>query len=68
MVEATIYLGGLEYSDAGGNHLRVKEITPTGFRGVWTYETGFSITVDSATGRVVREPSGHFCARRMPQA
>jgi hypothetical protein len=67
MVETTIYLGGLEYGDAGGNQLGVKEITSTGFRGVWTYALGFSVTVDSATGRVVREPSGYFCARRTPQ-
>jgi hypothetical protein len=66
MVGATIYLGALEYSDAGGNQLEVKEITSTGFRGVWTYARGFSITVDSATGRVVRDPSGYFCARRTP--
>jgi hypothetical protein len=66
MVGDTIYLGGLEYSDAGGNRLGVQEITPTGFRGTWTYSAGFSVTVDSATGRVVREPSGYFCARRVP--
>ncbi len=66
MVGDTIYLGGLEYSDGGGNHLRVQEITPTGFRGTWVYSPGFSVTVDSATGRVLREPSGYFCARRVP--
>jgi hypothetical protein len=68
MVDATVYLGGLEYSDAGGNRLGVREVTPTGFRGMWTYAPGFEVTVDSATGRVVREPSGYFCARRMPQS
>ena len=68
MVEATIYLGGLEYSDAGGDRLEVKQITSNGFIGVWTQDGGFSFTVDSASGRVVREPSGHFCARRVPQA
>jgi hypothetical protein len=68
MVDATIYLGGLEYSDAGGNQLLVKEVTSTGFRGEWTYSTGFSVTVDSATGRVVREPGGYFCAWRVPEA
>ena len=68
MVEATIYLGGLEYNDAGGHELGVKEITPTGFVGVWTYDGGFSVTVDSATGHVVREPSGYFCAWRAPEA
>jgi len=67
MVEGTIYLGG-EPSDAGGDQLAVKEITSTGFVGVWTYSGGFSVTVDSATGRVVREPSGYFCAWRAPQA
>jgi hypothetical protein len=67
MVRATIYLGGLEYSDAGGNSLGVQEITPSGFRGVWTYSTGFSVTMDSATGRVIRDPSGYFCARRAPE-
>jgi hypothetical protein len=64
MVGNTIYLGGLEYSDRGVNHLRVQEITPTSFRGTWTYSPGFSVTVDSATGRVLQEPSGYFCARR----
>lgn len=68
MVEATIYLGGLEYSDAGGNELEVKEITSGGFRGVWTYSRGFSVTVDSASGRVVREVGGYFCAQRIPKA
>ncbi len=67
MVGATIHLGGLEYSDAGGNRLGVQEITPSGFRGVWTYSTGFSVTMDSATGRVIRDPSGYFCARRAPE-
>jgi hypothetical protein len=67
MVDATIYLGGLEYSDAGGDQLGVTKITPTGFVGLWTHSSGFSITVDSATGRVVREPSGYFCAWRLPQ-
>lgn len=68
MVDGTIHLGGLEYSDAGGNQLGVKEITSTGFRGAWTYATGFAIVVDSVSGRVVREPSGYFCARRIPQS
>ena len=68
MVEATIYLGGLEYSDAGGDQLKVTNITSTGFVGLWTNSSGFSVTLDSATGRVVREPSGYFCARRLPQA
>jgi hypothetical protein len=68
MVDATIYLGGLEYSDQGGNQLLVEEVTSTGFRGEWTYSTGFSVTVDSATGRVVREPGGYFCAWRVPEA
>jgi hypothetical protein len=66
MAGDTIYLGGLEYSDGGGNHLGVQEITPTGFRGTWIYSPGFSVTVDSATGRVIREPSGYFCGRRAP--
>jgi hypothetical protein len=68
MVAATIYLGGLEYSEAGGHELGVEEITSTGFRGVWTYSKGFSVTVDSALGRVVREPGGYFCAKRIPKA
>jgi hypothetical protein len=63
MVGATIYLGGLEYSDAGANQLTVQQITPAGFGGKWLYASGFSVTVDSATGRVVREPNGYFCAR-----
>jgi len=65
--EGTTYLGG-EPSDAGGDQLAVQEITSTGFAGVWTYSSGFSVTVDSATGRVVREPSGYFYARRGPRA
>lgn len=68
MVEATIYLGGVDYSDAGGDRLGVKEITSSGFVGMWTYDGGFSVTVDSTTGRVVREPSGYICAWRAPQA
>jgi hypothetical protein len=49
MIEATIYLGGVDYSDAGGHRLGVKEITSSGFVGMWTYDGGFSVTVDSAT-------------------
>jgi hypothetical protein len=67
MVGATIYLGGLEYSDGGGNELEVKEITSNGFQGLWTYSRGFSVTVDSASGHVVRDPNGYFCAQRVPQ-
>jgi hypothetical protein len=68
MVGATIHLGGLEFSDAGGTELRVKEIVSTGFRGEWIHSTGFSVAVNSATGRVVPEPKGYFCARRVPPA
>ncbi len=68
MVGATIYLGGLEFSDAGGTELRVKEITSTGFRGEWIHSAGFSVAVDSATGRIAPEPKGYFCSRRVPQA
>jgi hypothetical protein len=68
MVGATIYLGGLEFSDAGGTELRVKEITSTGFRGEWRQSTGFSVAINSATGRIVPEPKGYFCAWHVPQA
>jgi hypothetical protein len=68
MVEATIYLGGAESGDAGGDRLGVQALTPTGFAGMWTYSRGFAVTVDSATGRVMQEPSGYYCARRAPPA
>jgi hypothetical protein len=64
MVGATIYLGGLEYSDAGGHQLTVQEINSGGFRGAWSYDPGFSRTVDAATGRELRDPGGYFCAVR----
>jgi hypothetical protein len=64
MVDGTIYLGGLEYSDGGGDELVVQQITPTGFRGAWHQDSGFSAVIDSATGRKLRNPSGHFCAVR----
>jgi hypothetical protein len=66
MVGATICLGGLEYSDAGGDEPTVQEISASGFRGRWAHDPGFSVTVDSASGRVVGEPGGYFCARRAP--
>jgi hypothetical protein len=64
MVGATIYLGGLEFSDAGGTSLVVKQITSIGFRGTWDYSSGFSIRVDGTTGRVIPDPRGYFCATR----
>jgi hypothetical protein len=68
MVGATIYLGGLEFSDAGGTSLVVKQITSTGFRGTWDYSSGFSVRVDGTTGRVIPDPRGYFCATRTTKA
>jgi hypothetical protein len=67
MIGPTLYLGGVDGTDAVGERLRVEEITPEGFVGTWSHSGGFSVTVDSATGRVVREPSGYFCARHARQ-
>jgi hypothetical protein len=41
-------------------------VSASGFRGRWAHDPGFSVTVDSASGRVVGEPGGYFCARRAP--
>jgi hypothetical protein len=67
MIGSTLYLGGINGTDVVGERLVVEEITPAGFAGTWRYSGGFSVTVDSATGRVVREPSGYFCARHARQ-
>jgi hypothetical protein len=63
MIGATLYLGEGDATDAVGERLQVEKITPAGFVGTWTHSEGFSVTRDSATGRVVRDPSGYFCAR-----
>jgi hypothetical protein len=68
IIGSTLYLGGVDGTDAVGERLVVEELTPTGFAGAWGHSGGFSVSVDTATGRVVREPSGYFCAWRAPQA
>jgi hypothetical protein len=67
LIGPTLYFGGIDATDGAGQRLQVTEIRATGFAGRWEYSGGIEVTVDTASGRVVRDPSGHFCAARRAQ-
>jgi hypothetical protein len=65
LVGQTLYFGGVDRMDGAGERLQITSAGPTGFSGTWAHEAGIEMTVDSATGRRLREPGGHFCAVRL---
>ncbi len=67
LIGQTLYLGGADMLDGGGERLHITNVSPTRFSGNWTHAAGIEMTVDSATGRRLREPGGHFCAVRLQE-
>jgi len=51
-------------TDASGERLRIRAVSPDGFWGTWSREPGFAVVIDS-TKRVLANPGGHFCALRI---
>ena len=64
LIGRTLYFGGIDMMDGGGERLEITAVDRNGFAGVWRFDGGFEMTMDVATGRRVREPSGYFCAVR----
>jgi hypothetical protein len=52
---------------AGGDNLRVRWYSKHGFGGAWTSDMGFEVVIDSL-GRMLPDPAGYFCARRLDAA
>jgi hypothetical protein len=65
LIESTLYFGGIDATDGAGQRLQITRVGSSGFTGLWRYSGGIEVTIDTATGRIVREPSGYFCARRL---
>ncbi|SRR5882762_5692050 len=59
-----LFMGSPDATDASGERLRVRAVSPDGFWGTWSSELGFAVVIDSSK-RVLANPGGHFCARRV---
>jgi len=68
LIGRTLYFGGIDMMDGGGERLEITTVGRKGFEGVWRFDGGIGITIDTATGRQVREPGGYFCAFRHDNA
>jgi hypothetical protein len=52
---------------AGGDNLSITWYSKRGFGGSWTSDMGFAVVIDSL-GRMLPNPAGYFCARRLDAA
>jgi hypothetical protein len=68
LIGQTLHFGGIDMMDGAGERLRITSVSPAGFWGTWAHDGGIEMTIDTATGRRVREPSGYFCAVRLKDA
>jgi hypothetical protein len=51
--------------DGSSDNLWITAIAPGGFWGWWKSDLGFALTLDTLAHRVVPDPAGYFCARRV---
>jgi hypothetical protein len=65
LIGPTLYFGGIDAMDGGGERLEITAISGAGFGGTWTFDGGIAMTIDTATGRRIRDPGGYFCAVRV---
>jgi hypothetical protein len=59
--------GGYDMIDGAGTTLTIVHADSSGFRGTWVSDLGIVAIMDSS-GRVLPNPAGYFCARRLPNA
>ncbi len=59
-------IGTIDAMDGWDTALEVRWVSPVEFGGEWTSHSGIAMTVDSL-GRRLPDPSGYFCARRVPR-
>jgi hypothetical protein len=45
-------------------HLMITAVAPDGFWGWWKAESGWDVSLEQRTQRVVPDPAGYFCALR----
>jgi hypothetical protein len=57
-------LGDVGAVDGYIEDLTITAVAPDGFWGWWRAHSGWEITIDSSTGRVLPDPTGYFCALR----
>jgi hypothetical protein len=62
-----LLLGQAGAVDGHVERLTITAVAPDGFWGWWKAERGWEISVDSASGRVLPDPAGYFCALRQTQ-
>lgn len=53
------------YLDGYTEHLTITAVSPQGFWGWWKGERGLGVVADPASGRVLPDPAGYFCALRV---
>ncbi|HEU5304661.1 MAG TPA: hypothetical protein VFU40_08460, partial [Gemmatimonadales bacterium] len=61
-------VGDIGALDGYVEDLTITAVAPEGFWGWWRAFPGWEVTVDSATGRVLPDPAGYFCALRRDSA
>jgi hypothetical protein len=62
----SLYLGCRDCLDGDPDHLVVREVTPTGFRGTWrNYQSGISVLF-RRDGTPAADPAGYYCAWARP--
>jgi hypothetical protein len=64
LIGPTLYMGGIDMMDGGGERLLIRSVRPDGFWGVWHWDGGLAILIDTTTKRRLANPAGHFCAWR----
>ena len=60
-----LQLGNVGAFDGHGEDLTITAVAPEGFWGWWRARSGWEITVDENTRRVLPDPAGYFCAFRV---
>lgn len=61
-------LGRQGFLDGYTEHLTITAVSPDGFWGWWKGEPGLEVAAEPATGRVLPDPAGYFCAVRIGPA
>ena len=64
LIGPTLFMGGIDMMDGGGERLLIKSVRTDGFWGVWHWDGGLAVMIESATKRQLANPAGHFCAWR----
>jgi hypothetical protein len=64
LIAQTLYFGGIDANGGAGERLQITYVGRTGFMGIWRHSGGIEVTIDTASGRILHEPSGYFCAIR----